>query len=222
MSKVLVVAVHPDDETLGCGGTLLKHKAVGDKIYWLIATKMQKGRGLKGSCILKREKEIKAVSSLYGFEAAYKLNLPTTQVDSIPRRRIIDRISAIFDKVEPNIVYLPFYGDVHSDHRVIFEASHSCLKPFRRRYVKKILMMETISETELALSLEDEPFKPNYLVDISGFLDKKIDIMRVFKGEMGRHPFPRSPETIKALATLRGSMAGCRYAEGFMVLREIV
>lgn len=216
-NKILVVAVHPDDETLGCGGTLLKHKANSDKIHWLICTTLNKNN----SYYKKREKEISKVSKLYKFNSIHQLQFETTKVDQYSMSDLIKSISIVINKVRPNIIYLPFKGDIHTDHKKIFEASYSCTKSFRYPFIKKIYMMETLSETEFASSIKKDSFTPNTFVDISRFITKKIKIMKVFKSEIKKHPFPRSEKNIKALATFRGSTAGCKFAESFMLLKKI-
>lgn len=221
MSSVLVVAVHPDDETLGCGGTLLKHKAAGDRIHWLIATAMDEKRGYSRKAVLKREKEIGSVGDMYGFSTVHRLDIPTTSVDTLPFNELTKKINSVFNLVKPETIYLPFMKDAHSDHRIIFDAAYCCTKTFRCKYVKNIMMMETISETEFAPPVNEFVFAPNYFVDVTGFMKKKMAIMRVFESELGRHPFPRSLKNITALATKRGATAGCRYAEAFMILRRI-
>ena len=135
---------------------------------------------------------------------------------------LISKISKIVNIVKPNIIYLPFKGDVHSDHRKIFEATFSCTKSFRYPFIKKIYMIEVLSETEFSLSTKDESFIPNVFVDISEYMDKKIEDMNVYKSEMGSHPFPRSEKNVRALATFRGATANCDYAESFMLLKEIL
>lgn len=220
-NKVLVIAVHPDDETLGCGGTLLKHKAHGDDIHWLICTEMLEKNGFSKEAIEKRNKEIHQVAELYNFENPHYLNLSTMKVDEYSMSALISKISLIIKVVQPKTIYLPFKGDVHSDHRKIFEAAYSCTKSFRYPSVKKILMMETLSETEFAPSTKEDTFAPNYFVDISSYFEKKIQIMCCYKSEIAAHPFPRSTRNIKALATIRGATAGCEYAESFMLLKEI-
>jgi len=107
---------------------------------------------------------------------------------------------------------------MHSDHRKIFEAAYSCTKSFRYPFIKKIYMIETLSETEFAPSTKEDP---NVFVDISKYMDKKIEIMKVFESEIGVHPFPRSERNLRALGTLRGATAGCEYAESFVLLKEI-
>ena len=219
--NILIIAVHPDDETLGCGGTILKHKATGDAVHWLIVTSIKKENGFAGSAVEARRQEIKTVSSMYGFDGVHELNFPTMQLDDIPFARLIDSISDVVGQVEPDIVYLPFKGDVHTDHQIAFKAAYSCTKSFRYPSIKKIMMMETLSETEFAPSTKEDSFVPNMFVDITDFIDHKIEIMNHYKNEIGLYPFPRSERNIRALATFRGATAGCDCAESFMILKEI-
>ena len=221
MNKVLVIAVHPDDETLGCGGTLLKHKSNNDKIHWLIATDIKESEGFKKSTVEKRKNEINKVENLFNFDSVSKLGLSTTKVDDYSMNSLIEKISSVINKIRPDIIYLPFKGDIHTDHKKIFNAAYSCTKSFRYPFIKKIYMMETLSETDFSLNIKDESFMPNTFVDISDFMDKKIEIMNLYDGELGDHPFPRSVKNIKALATYRGATAGCDYAESFMLIKEI-
>jgi len=216
--KILVVAAHPDDETLGCGGSLLKHKANGDEINWLICTTIDKNQNYYQT----REKEINKVSKLYAFNSVHSLRLKTMKIDEYSISKLIEKISKVINKVKPNIIYLPFKGDVHSDHRRIFEASYSCTKSFRYPFIKKIYMMETLSETEFAPSTKEDSFIPNTFVDISKHMDKKIQLMQIYKNEIGKHPFPRSERNIRALGTLRGATCGYEYAESFMLLKQIL
>ena len=217
-NKVLIVAVHPDDETLGCGGTLLRHKANGDEIHWLICTTIDENH----SYYKTREKEIEKVSKAYEFDSIHNLRLKTMQIDEYTISELVGKISNVINDVEPNIIYLPFKGDVHSDHRIIFEAAYSCTKSFRYPFIKKILMIETLSETEFAPSTKEDGFIPNVFVDISQYMEKKLEIMRVFESEIGEHPFPRSERNLRALGTLRGAICSCEYAESFILLKEII
>ena len=217
-NKVLIIAVHPDDETLGCGGTLLKHKAKGDEIHWLICTTIDENHSYYET----RKKEIEKVTELYDFDSVHNLRLKTMQVDEYSMSELVGKISKVISEIEPNIIYLPFKGDVHSDHRKIFEASYSCTKSFRYPFIKKIYMMEILSETEFAPSTKEDSFIPNVFVDISDFIDKKLEIMQIFKSEIAEHPFPRNERNIKALATFRGATCGCEYVESFILLKEII
>ncbi|PIP98570.1 MAG: GlcNAc-PI de-N-acetylase [Shewanella sp. CG18_big_fil_WC_8_21_14_2_50_42_11] len=219
--KVLAIALHPDDETLGCGGTLLKHKANGDEIHWMICTEIKEEEGFSAQRVASRNEEIDKAAELYGFDGVHRLGLSTMKVDEYSVSELVSRVSLVINKVKPTILFLPFKSDVHSDHRVMFEAVYSCTKSFRYPFIRKIYMMETLSETEFALSTKEDSFVPNVFVEISEFLQKKLDIMRVFESEIAEHPFPRSLRNIEALATIRGATAGCEYAESFMLLKEI-
>ena len=216
-NKILVITVHPDDETLGCGGTLLKSKGNGNEIHWLICTTIDKNHSYYET----REREIKEVSKMYGFDSVYNLRLETTKVDEYSLNDLIGKISNVIHVVKPNTIYLPFKSDIHSDHRKIFEASYSCTKSFRYSFIKKIYMMEILSETEFAPSTKENSFVPNVFVDISDYITQKIEIMKIFQSELKEHPFHRSEKNLKALATFRGATCGCEYAESFMLLKEI-
>lgn len=218
--NVVVISPHPDDETLGCGGTLLKHKNNKDNIYWLIATEPSKTNYNK-SFISQRKKEINLVKNKYNIKQVFQLDYSPASLDNIPLKNLIDDISKIFKKIDPEIIYLPFRNDVHSDHRIVFDAVMSCAKSFRYPSIKKVLAYETISETEFAPPLKENIFQPNSYSDISSYTEEKIEIMNIYESEIGKHPFPRSEKNIRALATFRGATAGVEYAEAFMILKEI-
>jgi LmbE family N-acetylglucosaminyl deacetylase len=219
-NTVLVIAVHPDDETLGCGGTILRHKKLGDAVHWLIVTEMRLENGYTKDDMATREAEIKAVARRYGMDAVHFLGLPTTRLENEPRRNIVEQIAKVLKIVRPEVLYLPFKSDIHGDHKVTFEAAFSCTKSFRQPYLKRILMMETVSETEFAAPVSGEYFMPNVFINVSKFIESKIEIMRIYNSELREPPFPRSEQNIRALASFRGATAGCRYAEAFMLLRE--
>ena len=222
MRKVLTVAVHPDDETLGCGGALLKHKKNGDEIYWLILTSVNVENGWKEEDVESRRNEIDKASEMYGFSAIHNLSFPATRLDTISMKDLISEISKIIQKVEPDIIYVPNRSDIHTDHQVAFKAIMSCTKAFRYPFIKKIFMYECLSETEFSPSLPTDSFIPNVFIDITGFLEEKIKIMNQYRSETGAFPFPRSVENIRALATYRGATAGVEAAEAFVLLKEVL
>lgn len=217
---VLCVAPHPDDETLGCGGSLLRHKSDGDQIFWLIVTEISEETGFTESRVRSRAREIEQVTDAYGFDGVYHCNLPTAALDTIPKGRLVDLVGRAVRAVNPNLIYTPYRNDVHSDHAAVFDAVAACSKSFRYPSVKSIYAYETLSETEFGIRPDDLGFRPNLFVDITKTLDKKISIMSLFEGEMGEFPFPRSEVALRALASLRGSTAGVQSAEAFMILRE--
>lgn len=219
-NKILVVAPHPDDETLGCGGTLLKHKKNGDEIYWMIVTNIDAKQGWNEDKVLKRQKEIDKASKMYGFTRTFKLDFPTMRMDTAPYAELIEKISSVIKTVKPSTVYLPNRSDVHTDHQIIFKAALSCTKNFRNSFINRILMYETLSETEFAPALAETTFIPNVYVDVTKQFKRKLEILKVFASEVMDSPWPRSIEAVSALARFRGSRIGKEFAESFCLLFE--
>lgn len=218
--NLLVVSPHPDDETLGAGGLMLKCKNEWkEKINWLNITNMDEKYGYSTEVIRKRMNQIETVKSMYQVDAYFDLHLEPAGIDKYSRGEIISKISEVISKVQPEVIVIPYKNDVHSDHRIIFDLVYSCTKVFRYPFIKKILCMEIISETDFALS--DNGFVPNYFVNIENYLEQKIKIMEVYESELGQHPFPRSEESIRAQALLRGASSGVRYAEAFRLIKAI-
>lgn len=221
MKKVIVIAAHPDDETLGVGGTILKHVANGDNVAWLIITRLSEKKGISLERIRERENEIKKVSQLYGFLKVYQLDFDTTTLSSSSLQSLIPKIADVFNEFKPEVIYTMNRSDIHSDHRIIFDAVFACTKSFRYPFVKRVLMYECISETEFGPALNECVFVPNYFVDISLFFQKKCSIMKVYESELSDHPFPRSLKNIEALAIFRGATVGVEYAESFQLVKYI-
>lgn len=218
--KILIISAHPDDETLGAGGTLLRHSKEGDAITWLIVTNISTDQGFTEGRVASRQQEIEQVSDLYGFVNTVKLDYPTMTLSSASLQSLIGDISKVVQKVKPHTIYTMNRSDAHSDHRVIFDAVMACTKSFRYPFIREVLMYECISETEFAPALPENFFQPNCFVDISNEMEKKIKIMNIFESELGVHPFPRSERNMRALATFRGAMAGVDYAEAFQILKS--
>ncbi len=221
MSIILVVAPHPDDESLGCGGTLLRHIDEGHSVHWLIVTSMTLAQGFSAERIAARNMEIEMVASTYRFAGVHRSELPTTRLDTLPMGDLVDVVGKTFQTVLPDTVYLPYRNDAHSDHAAVFDATVSCCKSFRHPSVKRVYAYETLSETEYGLRPDDPGFRPNLFIDIGDQLERKLQILNLYAGEMGIFPFPRSEECVRAQAALRGSKAGLRAAEAFMVLKEV-
>ena len=219
MNKVLVISPHPDDETLGCGGTLYRHKNDGDEIYWLIVTGLNENNGWSENTVKKRDNEIEAVAIKYGFSDVFNLRLPTTKIDTLPLSDLIGKITDIYKNIKPDIIYMPFAYDVHTDHQIIAKALQSTFKWFRYPHIKKVYMYETLSESEFNF-VENRTFRPNVFVNITQYLENKIETMKIYDGEMGKFPFPRSEKTLRSLAALRGSQSGFKSAEAFELVYE--
>lgn len=221
-TRVLVIAPHPDDEVIGCGGTLLRHRSLGDEIHWLIVTGMNATDGFTNTQRAQRNAEIGKVREQLGFASVTELDLPPARLDAMPLADITRAFATVIEEVEPAILYLPFGGDAHSDHLVTYSAGAACSKWFRNPSIRHVLCYETISETDAALPGLRSPFVPNYFVDISTWLDEKVRIALTYESEFGPFPFPRSRQAIEALAAVRGSAVGFSGAEAFMSIRERV
>lgn len=217
--KILVISPHPDDETLGAGGMLLKHKMKGNKLYWLNITDVENAQGWNEKFVEHRKEQVKDVLAYYQFEGFENLKYAPSTLENVEKGRLIHEIGNFIKKVEPEILILPDYNDAHSDHRVVFESAMACSKVFRYPYIKKIITMEIMSETDFGKP--NNPFVPNYFVDISDYINQKIEVTQIYDTELGEAPFPRSVEAIKSLATIRGVAAGCRYAEAFRIVKWI-
>jgi len=220
--KTLVVAPHPDDETLGCGGTLLRRKAEGGTIGWLLMTEINKIWGWSDLQISKRSDEINQVRKFLGIrkEHVYQLGFPATRLDTIPIADLVTSISEAFKSFKPEELFLPHPGDIHSDHRITFEAASACTKWFRYPSLKRILAYETLSETDFGLDQVAGGFRPNLFVNITDQLKQKISLLSTYQSELGEHPFPRSLDAVRAQALLRGTQSGVDAAEAFHVLRH--
>lgn len=217
--RSLVVAPHPDDEVLGCGGTLLRRRTEGHETGWLIISDISESQGWSSATVKERAGEIDQVAEIFQFKEVFNLKLPDSELDRVPKIEMVRRIADVFKEFEPEEVFLPHPADIHTDHRAVFEAGAACTKWFRYPFVKRVLVYETISETDFSLD-PGSRFQPNVFVDISSFLDAKVEAMRVYRSEVGEFPFPRSVEAICAQATLRGAASGCVAAEAFELLKE--
>jgi LmbE family N-acetylglucosaminyl deacetylase len=220
--NVLVIAPHPDDETLGCGGTLLKHIAAGDSVSWVIITKAHEPRW-PADVIERRERQIAQVSAAYNFAKRFRLTFPAGRLDTVPLEDLMDAINEIVVEVRPDWIYTVHAGDVHSDHRVVFDATMSAVKSFKsaNKGVSRLLSYETISSTDATPAAPATVFLPNVYCDITPFLERKLEIMSLYEGEVHPYPLPRALESIRALARFRGATVAAEYAEAFVLLREL-
>ena len=198
--KILVIAPHPDDELLGCGGTLLRRKSEGAILGWVIMTKISEVTGWSKNSVQERENEIEQVQKGLGVqpEHLFQLGFPTTKLDTFPIEELIAKVSELFHIFQPEEIFIPHRGDVHSDHRITFEVVSACTKWFRYPSVKKVLAYETLSETEFGLE-SSLAFKPNVFVDITTYFEQKIELLKIYSSELGEFPFPRSETAVKTL-----------------------
>ncbi len=217
--KIVVVSPHPDDESLGAGGFIIKHKKAGDQVFWINITDVEENQGWDNSFVKRRRQQIEQVCVYYKFDGFYNLKFQPATLENVDKGSIISAFGKCIQEIEPNWIVLPNPGDAHTDHLVTYEAGMSCTKVFRYPSVKKVMTMEIISETDFSKS--GEAFSPNYFVDISDCLEDKMNALQIYDTELGEPPFPRSLEAVKALALLRGGVSGCKYAEAFKIIKEI-
>jgi N-acetylglucosamine malate deacetylase 1 len=219
MKKIIVISAHPDDEILGAGGALVRHREQGDEIHWLIATSVFESQGFSKERISSRQIEIDQVAKRLKMRV-HKLEYPTMSLSSRDLLTMVPMISKVFQEVKPEVIYVLNRSDAHSDHRILFDAVMACTKSFRYPFLREILMYECISETEFAPILPERVFQPNVFIDISHNMEEKIELMKIYASELGEHPFPRSERNILALATYRGASCGVEYAEAFQLLKS--
>ncbi len=221
--KVLAIAAHPDDETLGCGGMLLKHKVQGDHLSWMIATETHQPEW-SAQTVKQKAKEVTQVAAAYGMKTCIKLGFKASRLDTVPQAELIRKIRQALERLRPELVYLVHGGDVHSDHRALFAAAMAAMKPLHMAQlgVRRIVCYETISSTEAAAPVGAAPFLPQIVNDITPYLERKLKIMALYKSERQADPAPRGASAIRALARVRGSTIGVEYAESFMLIRERV
>lgn len=218
--KILVASPHPDDETLGAGGTILKMIAEGHEVYWLNFTAMLNAEQFSNDMIENRKMQLQKIEKFYHFSKVYHLNMPTTELEGVNSGKAIEMVGKIFREIGPEWLILPDYNDAHSDHRRVFEWCYACSKVFRFPFVKQIMTMEIISETDFGTPKDF--FTPNYYIDITDYMDKKIEAAEIYDTELGSSPFPRNIDNIRALAKINGIRAGVKYAEAFRLIKCIV
>jgi LmbE family N-acetylglucosaminyl deacetylase len=216
--KLLVISPHPDDETLGACGTVMHLISRGVEAIWLNITNMRTEYGYPAPLVEKRAEEIQRVKEATGYSQFYDLGLKPAALETYEKGEMITSIKKVFDKEQPELVFLPSPHDAHSDHRVVYECAIPCTKTFRAPYVRKVFCMDIISETEYG----DAPFSANCFVDISAYMERKIKISEIYGSEFLSSPFPRSKEKVRAQAQYRGAACCAEYAEAFQIVKEII
>ena len=220
MSVVVVVAPHPDDETLGVGGTIAKYSAQGADIFVLIVS------GHLPPLYSRKDydktvHEAQSAFKLLGVSQSEFLEIPATMINSKPLHKVNGRISKIINDFKPHIVFCP-YPDRHIDHRLIFDSVMVVTRPVGiGRDIEILAAYETLSETHWNAPHIEPNFTPNWVVDITEQIDNKLDALSCYKSQISDFPGPRSIEAVEALAKFRGTQAGFGYGEGFHVIRMI-
>ena len=218
---VLVIAPHHDDEVLGCGGVMARHAHDGDSVHVLVVT-----RGIPSlyppELVEEIRGELHSALGVLGVTNTRFLEFPAPHLDSIPRYILAATIQKALEAIRPETIYIPHRGDIHYDHRAVFEAALVAARPIGECPVRRVLAYETLSETEWAAPYGDDAFIPNVFVDISDFFDLKLRAMACYRSQVKHFPHPRSLEGIEALARHRGCTVNSNAAEAFVLIREIV
>ncbi len=222
--NVLVVAAHPDDEVLGCGGTIASHSAKGDRVSVLFLADGVGSRLKRQSTreVAARKRAAAKAAAILGITKIHFLGLPDNQLDGVLLLTIVKSVEDFMRRVDPDVVYTHFAGDLNVDHRTCHAAVMTACRPVPGSRIRSIYSFEVLSSTEWSLRHVTTPFSPARFNDIGAFLRQKMDALRAYGSEMRTFPHARSFEAVEALARLRGTSAGLGAAEAFVVEREIV
>ncbi|MBR0230697.1 MAG: PIG-L family deacetylase [Clostridia bacterium] len=223
--RILIFAPHPDDEILGCGGTIAKYVSEGNDVYVCIGTCGHPP--IYNDDLMKKEHwphtlfpEIKQAHDILGVKETMFLDFPAADMESVKRYDLNGRIIEVVQSVKPEVIYMPHFGDMQKDHLLLAEAIMVAVRPKYLHKVRNVYAYETLSETEWNIPHASNCFIPTLFENISGFIDKKKDAMKCYKSQLGEFPDPRSIGAVEALAKLRGSTMNAGAAEAFMVIRE--
>lgn len=223
MKNILVIAPHADDEILGCGATMAKHVANGDNVYVAILTNASVGAPelFSPESISEIRKEALQAHGLLGVKETFFMEFPAPALNAFPEYKISVEVSALIKRIDANVLYLPHPSDIHQDHAAVYRACLVAARPTKifNHNIERILCYETLSETEWAPYQLTDYFRPNYFVDVDGFIEQKLKAMECFASQLRPFPSSRSIETLIALSKLRGSTVGTKHAEAFTVER---
>lgn len=222
MRRILIIVAHPDDEVLGCGGTIAKHSDLGDLVNVIFLADGVNSRSDAGLLELEiRKANAKAACKVLGVNHISFGQFPDNKLDTLPLIEIVKYIETGLAEFNPEIIYTHSALDLNIDHQIVNRAVITATRPQGNCSVKTILSFEILSSTEWFFSELMPAFKPNWFEDISKTLDRKIKAIEIYRGELRNWPHPRSIEGIKHLAGFRGATIGANAAEAFMLLRHI-
>jgi len=219
-SNTLIIAPHPDDEILGCGGIIKKLTSKGTSVFVMIVSRGKKELYSEERIRNVRQEAMNA-HKLLGVAETKFFDFPAPDLDLVSIAEISTAISGIIKEFNIETIFLPHRGDIHHDHKAVFNAGMVACRPVKHNPVKRIFSYETLSETEWAVPMCADAFIPTRFVNISDFFDSKIEAFKCFKSQLRDFPNPRSLKSIEALANYRGSTVGFTHAEAFMTIRLI-
>jgi LmbE family N-acetylglucosaminyl deacetylase len=215
--KILVIAPHPDDEVLGCGGTIALHAKSDDEVSLCIVTKAYAPDWTE-EFMKHRKEEVAEANKILGIKQTFFLDFPTVKLDTVPQKTLNDAISKVVTETSPELVYVPFKGDLNRDHRLVFESALVATRP-NSHGPREVLAYEVLSETDWGSPIEK--FIPNVYVDISSVFEAKIEAMKAYGSELRPYPSQRSLEMLRVLAQKRGSEVELNFAEAFWLIRQV-
>ena len=219
-NNVLVVAAHPDDEILGCGGAILKHADNKDEVNIIFMSDGVSSRKKSALDIKKRKNQAIKVAKLLHTKPPIFLNFPDNKMDSVPLINIVKKIEKIILKIKPTIIYTHYNNDLNIDHKTTFEAVNVACRPLKKSPVKKIISFEILSSTEWKLN-NIKKFNPNLYINIDKYIKRKIKAFKLYTDEIKKFPHSRSEKGIQTLANFRGLESGLKNAEAFYIYKKI-
>jgi LmbE family N-acetylglucosaminyl deacetylase len=219
--NVAVVAAHPDDEILGPGGTLAHHVNRGDAVHAVVLAEGASSRYGAGMEDELRKAGQRAAQEI-GYESIRFEALPDQRLDALPLIEITQRLEAILEELDPEVLYTHFPGDVNADHGIVARAVWTACRPYRLPRLCRVAAFETPSSTEWAWPMSDGMFKPNLFVDVTATIDVKVAAVECYESELRDYPHPRSARALRERAAVWGSVVGRPAVEPFLILREIV
>jgi LmbE family N-acetylglucosaminyl deacetylase len=226
--KILVVAAHPDDEVLGCGGTIARYADAGDAVQVLIvaegATSRQelRDRNQAADELSHLAQAAQAAGAILGAAGVELLDLPDNRLDALDRLDLIKQIEERIARHQPQLVYVHHAGDLNVDHRRLHEAVVTACRPTPGQPVRRLLSYEVASSTEWQPPGSAPVFQPNWFVDISAQWERKRQALEAYAAEMRPWPHARSLEAVEHLVRWRGAQVGVEAAEAFCLLRQLV
>lgn len=220
VKRALVIAPHPDDEVLGCGGVMARLADAGAEVHVAIVTKGM-SPPFDPEVIERGRAEALEAHALLGVARTHFLDLPAAALDALPHAEINRTLGALVLRLAPDTLFLPFNGDIHLDHQLVFASALVAARPNRPDYPARLYAYETLSETNWHAPYVTPSFVPNVFVDVADHLERKLEAMAAFRSQIKPFPNERSAEALRALAMLRGAAVHRRAAEAFVLLREV-